>query len=65
MKHEEITYTTTHLVSSSSRARRTDGADHFYQISVYYYIEDLNTAAEDRLRQPRILDLYPDFEYKR
>eukprot|EP01050_Picozoa_sp_SAG11_P003471 SAG11_NODE_196_length_12778_cov_6.887767_11_plen_55_part_00 len=46
MRYERITCTTTHLISSLSRARRTDGADHFYQISVYCYIEDLNTAAE-------------------
>ena len=45
MRYERITCTTT--TSYIIIARAADrGADHFYQISVYYYIEDLHTAAE-------------------
>ena len=46
-------------------ARRGSRPDHFYQITVYYDIQDLHTAAEIDFRQPRILDLYQDLEYKR
>eukprot|EP01050_Picozoa_sp_SAG11_P014384 SAG11_NODE_1766_length_4285_cov_2.424032_4_plen_102_part_00 len=60
IREDNLYYDTSYIIII-----RTDGADRFYQISVYCYIEDPDTAAGNRLRQPRILDLYLDFEYKR
>ena len=55
-------WTTSYHHHSTSRGRGSR-PDHFYQITVYYDIQDLHTAAEIDYRQPRILDLYQEFGY--
>eukprot|EP01050_Picozoa_sp_SAG11_P003645 SAG11_NODE_212_length_12275_cov_5.098308_1_plen_47_part_10 len=46
MRYEKMTCTwTTSCIIIIARGRGPR-PDHFYQISVYYYIEDLHTAAE-------------------
>jgi hypothetical protein len=65
MEYRNNTCTGRHPISSSTSRGRGSRPDHFYQITVYYDIQDLHTAAEIDYRQPRILDLYQEFGYKR
>eukprot|EP01050_Picozoa_sp_SAG11_P003934 SAG11_NODE_236_length_11840_cov_6.566051_7_plen_75_part_00 len=63
IRENNLYWRTSHIIITARG--RGPRPDLFYQISVYYYIEDLHTAAEFDFRQPRILDLYQDLEYKR